>query len=112
VNGGGGDLRWDRQWRRLGYSFVLVFSFRGAHLGALQDLYEDWSAIYRNRIPLYLTLPLARSSQPPLYLTDHSAPLLILFPFPFRSFALLLAGFIQSFAALTLLFSPFLSFFV
>jgi len=74
--------RWDRRRRRLGYSFVLVFSFREPRLGALQDLYEDWSAIYRNRIPPYLTLPLAQSPQPPLYLTDHSAPLfLILLPF-------------------------------
>lgn len=79
---------------------------------ALQDLYEDWSAIYRNRIPPYLTLPpLARFSRPPLCFTDSPSssssslsPLSPLSLFPSRSFALLLAALIQSFAAQTLSF--------
>lgn len=55
--------------RRRGTHRSRRFFFHGPRR-ALQDLYEDWSAIYRNRIPPYLTLPLARSSQPPLCHTD------------------------------------------
>lgn len=103
-------VRWD--WRRLRYrrSFLFVGPRR-----ALQDLYGDWSAIYRNRIPPYLTLPLARPSQPPLYLSGHFAfPLFPPRPLSLYPFSLLLlraslcAGFIQSFAALTPSFASFL----
>ena len=37
--------------------FSFCSFFRGP-CRALQDLYEDWSAIYRNRIPPRLVLPL------------------------------------------------------
>lgn len=72
----GGDLRGSvGPRRRRGVpSLSSFFSFRGSHR-ALQDLYEDWSAIYRNRIPPYLTLPLARSSLPPSCLAGYSLPI-------------------------------------
>lgn len=68
-------------WRRDTHRSCRFFS-RGPRR-ALQDLYEDWSAIYRNRIPPYLTLPLARSSQPPLCLTDCLSSLSPPAPCPF-----------------------------
>lgn len=57
--------------------FLLVF--RGP-CRALQDLYEDWSAIYRNRIPPYLTLPLVH---PPLRLASAASGDSVLLPLPF-----------------------------
>lgn len=52
---------------------------------ALQDLYEDWSAIYRNRIPPYLTLPpLARFSPGLPCASPTHLPLL---PHPFPPFS-------------------------
>jgi len=102
-------VRWDPA--AAGYSSFSSFFFRGLRR-ALQDLYEDWSAIYRNRIPPYLTLPLARSSQPPLCLTAFPLFLLLLLvPFPSYTFPLLLAAFIHSFSLsrrLFLLFVPLL----
>lgn len=53
----GACARVHAQWGRA--VFVLLV-FRGP-CRALQDLYGDWSAIYRNRIPPYLTLLLATS---------------------------------------------------
>lgn len=77
----------------------------------MQDLYEDWSAIYRNRIPAYFTLPLARSSQPPSC-ASLTAFLLFLFlllvPFSSHSFSLLFAAFIQPFSSLRRFLSLFL----
>lgn len=117
VNGDGGSSGGGDRWGTVGLAAVEVpsfFSFRGP-LRALQDLYEDWSAIYRNRIPPYLTLPLARPSQPSLYLSGHFAfPLIPPRPLSLYPFSLLLlcaslcAGFIQSFAALTPSFASFL----
>lgn len=79
-----------------GYSSFLSFFFREPHR-ALQDLYEDWSAIYRNRIPPYLTLPLKRCSQPPLCFTDYLPSLPPPTPCPFF-LSFLFAAFIQSFS--------------
>lgn len=97
----GPGSEWRRRQRRRrssgsgGGVLVVLVLFRGP-CRALQDLYEDWSAIYRNRIPLYLTLPLERSSQPPLCLTDCLPSLPPPASYPF-SFSLPFAAFIQSF---------------
>lgn len=114
VNGGGGgDLR-GMVGPAVGVRRFLVFFFFRGPRRALQDLYEDWSAIYRNRIPPCLTLPLARALSASLvphrslYLPappprHHPSP----YPFSLPlSFASLFAGFIQSSAALTLSLSP------
>lgn len=56
---------------RWGHAVFVLLVFRGPSW-ALQDLYGDWSAIYRNRIPPYLTLPLAHpflASVEPLQVT-------------------------------------------
>lgn len=85
--------------RRRGTHRSRRFFFHGPRR-ALQDLYEDWSAIYRNRIPPYLTLPLARSSQPPLCHTDCLPSLPPPAPCPFSflcPLSLLFAASIQSF---------------
>lgn len=61
---------------RLGHAVSVLLVFRGP-CRALQDLCaRDWSAIYRNRIPPYLTLPLAHlllASPQPLQVTPSSS---------------------------------------
>lgn len=61
---------------RLGHAVSVLLVFRGP-CRALQDLCaRDWSAIYRNRIPPYLTLPLAHlllASPRPLQVTPSSS---------------------------------------
>lgn len=75
---------------RLGHAVSVLLVFRGP-CRALQDLCaRDWSAIYRNRIPPYLTLPLAHlllASPQPLQVTPSSSLPLSLHPPSFLLFS-------------------------
>ena len=82
--------------KRAATRFSFCSFFRGP-CRALQDLYEDWSAIYRNRIPPCLVLPLAAASLPrrgslqPLQVTPSlSLSLVVLFFFTKPLFSSLL----------------------
>lgn len=76
VNGASKDVARLRVHTRLGHAVSVLLVFRGP-CRALQDLCaRDWSAIYRNRIPPYLTLPLAHlllASPQPLQVTPSSS---------------------------------------
>lgn len=84
---------------RLGHAVSVLLVFRGP-CRALQDLCaRDWSAIYRNRIPPYLTLPLAHlllASPQPLQVTPSSSflpsLLAVRLAVPFPSFHLSLTS--------------------